>query len=137
MLGSTLTLFAGITCLAGVRLSGNPAALGLVVFIGLTLVAAGCAMHLSVLLGRVGLPNPWRPALQAVAWIALAAGAAWVVERAPGDELVIALMTVPSLVGAAGLLAYRTDRWPSIAFFVLSVGLTALLAPVWLAPNPD
>ena len=135
MLGSTLTLLAGITFLAAVRLSANPGALGLVVFIGLSLVAAGCAMHLSALVRRLDVRSPWRLVLQVVAWIGLAAGTAWIVERAPGDELVAALMTVPALVGALGLLAHRTDRWPSIVFFVLSIGLTGLLAPVWLDRN--
>lgn len=137
MLGSTLTLFAGITCLAAVRLSPNPAALGLVVVMGLTLVAGACAIHLSALVGGLVSHGPLRLVLQAGAWIGMAVGTAWIVERAPGDELVVALMTVPPLVGASGLAAYRTDRWASIGFLVLSLGLVLLILPVWWGRNVE
>jgi hypothetical protein len=133
LIGSNLALATGVMFLAAARLSDNAGGRGAIVFVGLVSVAIACALHLSVLTSRVRLPAAARGLLVTACWIFAAAGTVWIIERAPGPELVIALVTVPPLVGLAGLLAHRTDRWPALAFLGLSLLLSALLAPVWMA----
>lgn len=132
MLGSTMALAMGFFLLAAVRLSGNPRGPGFAVFIATLFVALGCAMHLGAMFDRLITPSPWRVVLKLVAWILIGAGTAWVIERAPGDELLVALLIVPGAIGIAAVLVARRDRWSAVPFLGLAVLLVVLLGPVWL-----
>lgn len=131
-MSSTLVLSMGGILLVSVRLSGNASALGLVVLVALVLVAIGCGLHLTALIGTLPVRRPFRVLAGALGWLVLASGSAWVVERAPGGELVSWLILVPIVIGALGLRAPRPDRWAAIAFMGVAVGLAALLLPVWI-----
>ena len=132
---STHALAIGLVFLAVARLSGNPSAYGLVVFVGIVFVAMGCAMHLDAVLDRLleSAAEPWRVSAKVVAWLTVSAGTAWLIGRAPGEEVLLGLMLAPPAVGVAGLVVARGDRWPAIAFLEGAGILTALVASVWLA----
>lgn len=132
MIASTALLAMGALFLVTVRLSGNPSAYGLAVLVALVLVAIGCGLHLSALVGTLPVRRPFRVLAGALGWLVLAIGSAWVVERAPGGELVSWLILVPIVIGTLGLRAPRPGRWAAIAFMGVAVGLAALLLPVWI-----
>jgi hypothetical protein len=135
MLGSALVLSLGLAILAAVRVSGAAVSYGFAVFIGILVVAAACAIHLGAISDRVltrasGVP---RFAVRVVAWLAVGAGTAWVIGRAPGDEVVFSLLTVPTGLGIAGLAVARRDPWPALPFLVVAGLFVALLGPLWVA----
>lgn len=135
MLLSTLALAMGLVFLAAARLSGNPSAYGLVVFVGFVFVAVGCAMHLDAVLDRLlgSVAAPWRVSAKMVAWLAVGAGTAWLIGRTPSEEVLLALVLAPPAVGVAGLVVARDNRWPAMAFLGVAGMLMALVASVWLA----
>ncbi len=136
MLQSTLALAMGLLFLVVARLSGNPSAYGLVVFVGFVFVAIGCAMHLDAVLDRLFgsvAEQPWRVPAKVVAWLAVGAGTAWLIGRTPGEEVLLALVLAPPAVGVAGLVVARDNRWPAIAFLGVAGMLIVLIASVWLA----
>jgi putative effector of murein hydrolase LrgA (UPF0299 family) len=134
VLGSTLALAMGLVLLAAARLSGNPTAYGLVVFVGLLIVALSCAMHLAAVIDR--LPGPaawqWRLSTKVVVWLLVSAGTAWLIGRAPRDDVLVALLLVPSTVGIAGVAVARDNRWPAVAYLTVAGFLMALVVWVWL-----
>lgn len=133
MLGSSLALAMGLVFLAAVRLSGHPQAFGLVVFVGVLFVALACALHLGAMLDQLrAATGPRRLVLKVAAWLAIGAGTAWLIERAPGDEVLVALLVVPGAVAVAGVVVARSERWAAGAFLALAVLLAALLGPIWL-----
>ncbi len=122
-----------IALLVPVRMSDTPESMGLLVVIATLLVAAGCAMHLAALIGVMPVSRALRGVLVVGAWGAMFAGAAWAMSRAPGSELVVAMMTVPPLIGLAGCV------WPpegrpvhGVPFLVLATALALLVLPAWL-----
>jgi len=125
----------GLVLLAVARLTGNPSAYGVVVFVGFVFVAVGCAMHLDAVLNRVlrSAAEPWRLSARVVAWLAVSAGTGWLIGRAPRDEVLLGLVMAPAAVGVAGLVVARDNRWPALAFLAVAGMLTALIASVWLA----
>ena len=125
----------GLVFLAVARLSGNPSAYGLVVFVGFVFVAMGCAMHVDALLDRLlgSAAAPWRVSAKLIAWLVVSAGTAWLIGRTPSAEVLLALVLAPLAVGVAGLVVARDNRWPAIAFLAVAGMLTALVASVWLA----
>ena len=133
--GSTLALAMGLVLLAAARLSGNPTAYGLVVFVGFVFVAVACAMHLGAVLDRLlgSAAWPWRVSAKVVAWLLVSGGTAWLIGRAPREEVLLALAVAPAAVGVARLAVVPDDRWPAIAFLTVAGCLTALVASVWLS----
>ena len=134
MLQSTLALAMGLLFLVAARLSGNPSAYGLVVFVGFLFVAIGCALHLGAVLDRLfGSAAGWRVSAKVAAWLAIGAGTAWLIGRTPSEEVLLALVLAPPAVGVAGLVVARDNRWPAIAFLVVAGMLIALVVWVWFA----
>ncbi len=137
MIVASLALAFGIVLLIPVRMAETPQALGLVVVIATVLIAAGCALQLSEVIGGASLAAPWRGMLIVAAWLATFGGAVWAISRAPGDELLIALMTAPVAVGTVGATLVTPERrWGSFAFLGLAIGLTLLLLPALLERLP-
>lgn len=133
MLGSTLALAMGLTFLAAARLSGNPTAYGLVVLLGILLVAVSCAMHVSVVLDRVLVSAALRRRIAKLAvWLIVAGGTAWLIGRTPSEEVLVALMVVPALIGVAGLAVGGNNRLPAVTYLAVAALLTALAVWVWL-----
>jgi len=134
VLGSTLALAMGLVFLAAARLSGNPTAYGLVVFVGILFVAIACAMHLGAVLDRLigSATVPWRASAKAVVWLLVSGGTAWLIGRTPRDDVLVALLVVPPAVGIAGLLVARDDRWQAVAFLTVAGLLMALVISVWV-----
>lgn len=134
-MGSTLTLAMGLVLLAAARLSGNPTAYGLVVFVGFLFVAISCAMHLGAVLDRLFRSAAVLPRVSAkvVVWLLVSGGTAWLIGRTPSEEVLLALLLVPPTVGIAGLLVARDDRWPAVAYLTIAGLLMALVVSVWLA----
>lgn len=132
MIGSTLALAFGATLLAAFRLSGSPAGAGVLVFVGTWSVAIGCGLHLGAILDRVDLATGWRIALKLATWALVLAGTIWVILRAPGPELLTGLLTVPVIVGVAGIFLPRTGRGAALGFLVLALALSAFLVPAAL-----
>jgi hypothetical protein len=134
VLGSTLALAMGLVLLAAARLSGNPTAYGLVVFVGLVIVAISCAMHLSAVIDR--LPGsaalPWRLSAKVVGWLLVSGGTAWLIGRAPRDDVLVALLLVPATLGIAGVAVAPDNRWPAVAYLAVAGLLMALVVWVWL-----
>lgn len=138
MIVASLALAMGIVLLIPVRMSETPQALGLVVVVATVLIAAGCALQLSEVIGGAALAAPWRAPLIVGAWLATFGGAAWAVSRAPGSELLIVLMTAPVAVGAVGVILQPAEkRWGAATFTGLAIGLTLLLLPALLARLPS
>jgi hypothetical protein len=135
VLGSTLALAMGLVLLAAARLSGNPTAYGLVVFVGFLFVATSCALHLGAVLDRVfgSAAVPWRISAKAVVWLLVSGGTAWLIGRTPRDDVLVALLVVPPAVGIAGLLVARDDRWQAVAFLTVAGLLMALVVSVWVS----
>ena len=135
MLHSTIALAMGLLFLVIARLSGNPSAYGLVVFVGYVFVAIGCAMHLDAVLDRLfgSAAEPWRVSAKVVAWLAVGAGTTWLIGRTPSEEVLLALVLAPPAVGVAGLVVARDNRWPAMAFLGVAGMLIVLIASVWLA----
>lgn len=125
----------GVVFLAAARLSGNPTGYGLVVFMGILFVAISCAMHLGAVLDHLfgSAAMPRRVSAKVVVWLLVSGGTAWLIGRAPREELLVALLVAPPAVGIAGLLVARDDRWPAIAFLTVAGLLMALVISVWLA----
>jgi hypothetical protein len=125
----------GLVFLAVARLSGNPSAFGLVVFVGIVFVAIGCAMQLDAVVARLleSAAEPWRTSARVVAWLVVSAGTGWLIGRAPGEEVLLGLVLAPFAVGVAALVVARDNRWPAIAFLAVAGMLMALVASVWLA----
>jgi hypothetical protein len=125
----------GLVFLAAARLSGNPTAYGLVVFVGILFVAASCAMHLGAVLDRLlgSAAVPWRVMAKVAVWLLVSGGTAWLIGRAPREEVLLALFLGPPAVGIAGLIVARDDRWPAVAFLSVAGALMALITWVWLA----
>jgi hypothetical protein len=138
VIGSALALAMGIVFLAAVRFSGDPQAHGLAVFVGILLVAVGCAMHLHAVLDRLldTAATLWRAGATLLGWLAVGAGTAWLLGRAPGDEVLIALMFAPGTLGVTGRLVARDARWPALVFLALAGVLVALLGPIWWDRQP-
>lgn len=135
MIGSALLIAMAIAMLVPVRMSDTPPeARGLIVVIATLLIAAACSMHLSTVIGgAASIAGPVRPLLVIGAWVTMFAGAVWAMSRAPGTELVVSMMTVPPLVGLAGVVfAPGGRRWHGAAFLGLAVGLALLVFPAWL-----
>jgi putative effector of murein hydrolase LrgA (UPF0299 family) len=134
VLGSTLALAMGLVLLAAARLSGNPTANGLVVLVGLLIVATSCAMHLGAVIDRLfgSAALPWRLSTKVVAWLLISGGTAWLIGRAPRLDVLLALLLVPSTVGIAGVAVARDNRWPAVAYLVVAGFLMALVVWVWL-----
>jgi hypothetical protein len=135
MLQSTLALAMGLLFLVVARLTGNPSAYGLVVFVGFVFVAIGCAMHLDAVIDRVfgSAAEPWRVSAKVAGWLAVGAGTAWLIGRTPSEEVLLALVLAPPAVGVAGLVVARDHRWPAVAFLGVAGMLIVLIASVWLA----
>lgn len=135
MLGSTLVLAMGLIFLAAARLSGDPSAYGLVVFVGILFVATSCAMHSGAVLDRLlgSAATAARLAAKAVIWLLVVGGTAWLIGRAPREELLLALGLAPSAVGIAGLVVARNNRWPALPYLTVAGALLALVGWVWLA----
>ena len=134
-MGSTLGLAMGLVFLAAARLSGNPTAYGLVVFVGILFVAIACAMHLGAVLDRLfgSAAVPWRISAKAVVWLLISGGTAWLIGRTPRDDVLVALLVVPPAVGIAGLLVARDNRWQAVAFLTVAGLLMALIVSVWVS----
>jgi hypothetical protein len=135
VLGSALILALGWAILAAVRLSGSPVSYGFAVFAGILIVAAACAMHLGAISDELlrSRPGAVRIGVRLAGWIVVGAGTAWVIGRAPGDEVLFSLLTVPSALGLAGLAARRRDPWPSLPFLAIAGLMVLALGPVWIA----
>ncbi|MGH2417222.1 MAG: hypothetical protein ACRDFY_02715 [Candidatus Limnocylindria bacterium] len=134
-MASTLALAMGLVFLAAARISGNPTAYGLVVFVGILFVAIACAMHVSAALDgrfRSG-PAAWRLVAKVGIWLLVGGGTAWLIGRAPGEEVLIGLLAAPLAVGIAGLLVAHDNRWPAVAFLAVAGLLAALIASVLVA----
>jgi hypothetical protein len=125
----------GLVFLAAARLSGNPTAYGLVVFVGILFVAIACAMHLGAVLDRLfgSAAVPWRISAKAVVWLLVSGGTAWLIGRTPRDDVLVALLVVPPAVGIAGLLVARDNRWQAVAFLTVAGLLMALIVSVWVS----
>ena len=125
----------GLVFLVAARLSGNPTAYGLVVFVGFLFVAISCAMHLGAVLDRQFGPAaaPWRVSAKVVVWLLVGGGTAWLIGRAPSEEVLVALLLAPPAVGIAGFLVARDGRWPAVAYLTVAGLLSALVVSVWLA----
>lgn len=134
MVGSTLALAMGLVLLAAARASGNPTGYGLVVFVGILFVAASCAMHLGVVLDRLFDASAGLPRSGAIVgvWLLVGVGTAWLIGRAPGEELLYALMVVPSAVGIVGLVGGRDSTWSAAAYLAVAGILLALILSVLL-----
>lgn len=122
----------GAVLIVTVRLSGNASALGLVVVVALVLIGVGCGLHLNAMVGTLPVRRQVRFLTGATGWCLLAIGSAWVVERAPGPELVAWLIVAPPVTGALGLRVARPDRWAAFGFMAVALGLSVFLLPVWL-----
>ena len=134
MLASTLALAMGLVFLAAAHFSGNPTAFGLVVFVGIVFVAMSCAMQLGVVLDRLlgSVAMQWRLATKVVIWLVVSGGTAWLIGRAPSEEVLFALLVVPLGAGIAGQSVARDDKGPAIAFLAVAGLLSALVIWVWL-----
>lgn len=135
VLGSTLALAMGLVFLAAARLSGNPSALGLVVFVGILFVSISCAMHVGAVLDRLlgSGASAARVTAKVVTWLLVSGGTAWLIGRAPREELLLAIGLAPSAAGIAGLVVARDNRWPAVAYLTVAGALLALVVWVWLA----
>ena len=124
----------GLVFLAAAHFSGNPTAFGLVVFVGIVFVAISCAMHLGVVLDRLLGPAamPWRISTKMLLWLLVGGGTAWLIGRAPSEEVLLALLLAPLTAGIAGLSVARDDKWQAIAFLAVAGLLSALVIWVWL-----
>ena len=129
MIGATFALALGAMLLAIYRSSGSPAGAGVLVFIGAWVVAIGCAMQLSAILERLAPAGWWRLLLKSAAWALVVTATASAIIRAPGPELLTGLLTVPPLVGLAGVLAGRQDDRIALGFLVVALALSVLLIP--------
>jgi hypothetical protein len=132
MIAATLSLALGAILLGAFRVSGSPAGGGVVVFVGAWLVAIGCALQLGAILDRVALASGGRIVLKFATWAFVLGATAWAMARAPGPELLTGLLTVPPLVGMAGVIIARRDRWPALGFAIVALALSALLVPAAL-----
>lgn len=133
MLGSSLALAMGIVFLAAVRASGQPQAFGVAVFVGIVLVAVACAMHVGAIVDRLDpIAPPFRVAARWIAWVVVAGGTAWLIGRAPGDEVLLGLLIAPTALGIAGMVVAHDDPWPAVAFLALAGLLIVVVGPVWL-----
>jgi hypothetical protein len=132
MIGATLALALGATFLAVFRLSGSPVGADGLVWIGVWLVAIGCAMQLGAILDQVPLATIWRVFLKTATWAVTLAATAWAIYLAPGSELLIGLLIVPPSVGIVGTVAGKRERPAALAFLALALGLSALFMPAAL-----
>jgi hypothetical protein len=133
VLVSTLSLAMGLVLLATARLSGNPSAYGLVVFVGFVFVAVACAMHLGTVVDRLFGSTAWRISAKGVVWLLIGGGTAWLIGRAPREEVLFALALAPVAVGAAGVAVARDDRWRALAFVAVAGLHTTLVVAIWAA----
>ena len=133
-MASTLALAMGLVFLAAAHFSGNPTAFGLVVFVGIVFVAISCAMHLGVVIDHLLGPAamPWRLPSKMLIWLLVGGGTAWLIGRAPSEEVLLALLLAPLTAGIAGLSVARDDKWQAIAFLAAAGLLSALVIWVWL-----
>jgi hypothetical protein len=133
MLVSTMALAMGLLLLMAARLSGNPIAYGFVVLVGILLVALSCAMHLGAVLDRLyESAAALRVGAKLGVWLLVGGGTAWLIGRAPGDEVLFGLMIVPPAVGIAGVAVAQDERWPAAAYLAITGILTVLIVWVWL-----
>ena len=134
MLGSALMLALGVAVLVPVRLSGHAVSFGFAVFIGIWLVAAACAMHLGAITDTLlrSRQGAVRFGVRLAGWIGIGAGTAWVIGRAPGDEVLFSLLTVPSALGVAGLVVARRSPWPALPFLFLTAVMVGVLGQIWV-----
>jgi hypothetical protein len=123
----------GLVLLATARLSGNPSAYGLVVFVGFVFVAVGCAMHLGTVVDRLFGSAAGRISAKVVVWLVVGGGTAWLIGRAPREEVLVALALGPAAVGVAGVVVARDERWPAIGFLAVAGLLMALVVAIWVA----
>lgn len=123
----------GLVLLATARLSGNPSAYGLVVLVGFVFVAVACAMHLGTVVDRLLDSPAWRISAKVVVWLVVSGGTAWLIGRAPREEVLVALAVGPAAVGVAGVVVARDDRWPAIAFLAVAGLLMTLVVAIWVA----
>ena len=135
MLGSALVLALGVVILVAVRLSGSAVEYGFAVFVGILLVAAGCAMHIGAITDELlrTRHGVLRFAVRLAAWIGVGLGTAWVIGRAPGDEVLFSVLTVPSALALGGLAVRRRSPWPALPFLVLTIAMVSVLGQVWIA----
>ena len=133
MFGSTLALAMGLMLLAVARFSGNPAALGVVVLVGIVFVAIACALHTGAIINELrSLPRPVRALVIAMAWAAVSIATVWLLASAPSTELLVALLMTPAALGIVRLLLSATNRGWAVVFLVEAVALIAVLGPVLL-----
>jgi hypothetical protein len=132
MIGATLALALGATFLAVFRLSGSPVGADGLVWIGVWLVAIGCAMQLGAILDQVRLATIWLVILKTATWAVTLAATAWAIYLAPGSELLSGLLIVPPVVGIGGLVAGTRHRSAALAFLAFALGLSALFIPAAL-----
>ena len=132
MIAATLGLALGTILLGAFRASGSPSGAGVVVFVGAWLVAIGCAIQLGAILERVVPASGWRIILKLATGAMILGATAWAMARAPGPELLTGLLTVPALVGVAGVILARRDRWPALGFALVALALSAVLVPAAL-----
>ena len=123
----------GLVLLATARLSGNPSAYGLVVFAGFVFVALACAMHLGTVVDRLFGSAAWRIPAKVAVWLLVSGGTAWLIGRAPREEVLVALALGPAAVGVAGVVVVRDGRWPALAFLAVAALLTSLVVAIWVA----
>jgi hypothetical protein len=123
----------GLVLLATARLSGNPSAYGLVVFVGFVFVALACAMHLGAVVDRLLESAAGRISVKVVVWLLIGGGTAWLIGRTPREEVLLALAVAPVAVGVAGVVVARDDRWPALGFLAIAGLLTALVVAIWVA----
>ena len=135
MVGSTLALAMGLVLLVAARVSGDPTAYGLVVFVGYLFVALAVALHLGAVLDRLIGPAAVlrRVSAKVVAWLLVAGGTVWLIGRTPSEEVLVALLLAPPAAGVAGLMVARDNRAPAVAFLAVAGLLMALVVSVWLA----
>ena len=127
MIAATFALALGAMLLAAFRISGSPVGAGVLVFLGAWFVAIGCALHLTATIDRLALAVGWRMGLKLAAWAFVVGATVWAIARAPGPELLTGLLTVPVLVGVAGILPQA--RAAALGFLVLALALSAFLLP--------
>ena len=125
----------GLVFLAAARLSGNPSGYGLVVLVGILLVATSCAMHLGTAVDRLleSAAAAARVSAKVVIWLLVSGGTAWLIGRAPSEELLLTIGLAPSAAGIVGLIVARENRLPAVAYLTVAGALLALVGWVWLA----
>ena len=133
MIGATLALALGATLLAVFRLSGSSAAgaHGLV-WISVWLIALGCGMQVGAIIDRSGGTAIWTVIGKTATWAAVLAATVWGIYLAADGVLLIALLTVPPVIGMVGVVVGKGDRSAALAFLAVALGESALHIPAAL-----